>query len=169
MPDVFGAAHLPPLPAADYCANLPLSLTPVGRSTEHGSLFLRFGQLLSIIVCVYLAGGHWAVLQTAAWTGMLADYGRSHGLEKAVSMTFDGAHPCAMCRKIEVAKKGESAPGLPGGKSDQSTKRDPVIPDDKHLALLDPAFALIRLQTHDREGETRRGIPLLPPPRNTVA
>ena len=91
-------------------------------------VFLRFGQLLGVVVCLHLTGGQWALLQTAAWVGMLADYGRSHGIEKAVAMTFDGDHPCDLCRKIEAAKKRESSPPCPAESAKRSRKRSRSSP-----------------------------------------
>lgn len=63
-------------------------------------------------------GGHWAVLQGIAWTGMLLEYSVEDGsLLKGVTKTFDGGHPCKMCLSIsegqqEESKDQESAPKL---------------------------------------------------------
>lgn len=52
-----------------------------------------------------IAGGPWAVLQTVAWGEMLRDYcQRSGSLAVAIEQTFDGEHPCDLCRQIAVAK-----------------------------------------------------------------
>lgn len=54
-------------------------------------------------------GGHWAVLQGIAWTGMLVEYSVADGsLIKAVTKTFDGEHPCKMCLSITEGKQEES-------------------------------------------------------------
>lgn len=52
-------------------------------------------------------GGHWAVLQTVAWAGMIVEYTRSYGLESGVEKTFDGDHPCHMCVKVEKGRVQE--------------------------------------------------------------
>ena len=132
-------------------------------------MLFRFAKLLSIIACIHLAGGHWALLQTTAWVGMLADYSRSYGVEKAVSMTFDGDHPCKMCCKIAAAKKRESNPDLPAENPQKIAKKDPVVPLAKRKTLRSPPFSLIRLQTVRLAANSRRETPPLPPPRNPVA
>jgi hypothetical protein len=61
-----------------------------------------------------VAGGHWAMLQGVAWATMVHDFSRNGSLTQAVEKTFDGKHPCAMCKKIAKAKNsdasGENAP-----------------------------------------------------------
>ena len=52
-------------------------------------------------------GAHWAFLQTVAWTGMLYTYSKQAGFAQAVSMTFDGEHPCSLCKAIQEGKAEE--------------------------------------------------------------
>lgn len=40
------------------------------------------------------------VLQVVAWGGMLVRYSREAPLREAVTKTFDGEHPCALCLTI---------------------------------------------------------------------
>ena len=53
------------------------------------------------------AGGHYALLQTVAWTTMVNDFSRTGSLSMAVEKTFDGRHPCPLCKKIAVARSAE--------------------------------------------------------------
>lgn len=53
-------------------------------------------------------GGPWALLQSAAWSKMVFDYSRQASIREAFSKTFDGNHPCGLCKKITKAKEGES-------------------------------------------------------------
>ena len=55
----------------------------------------------------FAAGGHWAVLQTIAWSRMVIDYSKTTSLVTALSDTFDGDHPCPMCKKIAKGKQAE--------------------------------------------------------------
>ena len=41
-----------------------------------------------------IAGGHWAMLQSVAWAGMVKDFSRTGTIAEAVTKTFDGKHPC---------------------------------------------------------------------------
>ena len=51
----------------------------------------RLGLALCMIVGLQLLGGHWAILQTAAWVGMVVDYSKSEGVEAGITKTFDGS------------------------------------------------------------------------------
>lgn len=44
---------------------------------------------------------HLPALQVVAWTGMIISYSKDRTLADAVSMTFDGEHPCPMCESIK--------------------------------------------------------------------
>lgn len=70
-------------------------------------MFVRFGKIFLIIALVTTLGAHWAVLQTVAWTTMLAENLQSTSLQDAMTKTFDGQHPCPLCRAIAAGKKSE--------------------------------------------------------------
>lgn len=65
------------------------------------------------LLLVLSLGLHWAVLQTVAWTGMLVSYTRDNGLSRAISMTFDGRHPCALCKVVQQGQAGDQQPDRP--------------------------------------------------------
>lgn len=54
-----------------------------------------------------MLGAQWTLLQTIAWTTMLASNLRSYSFSESVSRTFDGQHPCPLCRAIAAGKKSE--------------------------------------------------------------
>jgi len=58
-------------------------------------------------------GAHWLLLQSVAWTSMLADNLRTSSLTEAVQRTFDGRHPCALCQQIAAGKKSEKRTEFP--------------------------------------------------------
>jgi hypothetical protein len=62
-----------------------------------------------LIVCILLGvtGGQWMLLQSAAWAGMIVSNLRHDSLHTALSDTFDGRHPCPLCKAIESSKKSE--------------------------------------------------------------
>ena len=61
-----------------------------------------------LIVALLLSGGtHWCALQSVAWTAMLVTRARETSLADAVKATFDGAHPCSLCEKIETGRASE--------------------------------------------------------------
>jgi len=66
------------------------------------------GYPLMILAMVSIAGGHWAVLQSVAWAGMVVEYSKTSTLGAAVVKTFSGEAPCHLCKTIEAGKKQES-------------------------------------------------------------
>jgi hypothetical protein len=70
-------------------------------------MLMRLGKILTVTALVTTLGAHWLLLQTVAWTGMLADNLCTKSLTEAVSDTFDGHHPCPLCRAIAAGKKSE--------------------------------------------------------------
>lgn len=49
-------------------------------------------------------GLHWGVLQSIAWTGMLAERVQTGSVWQAIESTFDGEHPCRLCLALREGK-----------------------------------------------------------------
>lgn len=71
-------------------------------------MFPRCGKILVLLALVFSTGLHWAALQTVAWTTMLAANLGSDSFSEAVSNTFDGDHPCPLCKAVSAGKKSEN-------------------------------------------------------------
>ena len=52
-------------------------------------------------------GGHLMLLQTIAWGNMLVDFSSKSSLSEAVDKTFDGEHPCPLCKVVNKTKSEE--------------------------------------------------------------
>jgi hypothetical protein len=52
-------------------------------------------------------GGHLALLQTIAWGNMLVDFSSRSSISEAVEKTFDGEHPCHLCKVVRKSKSEE--------------------------------------------------------------
>jgi hypothetical protein len=63
--------------------------------------------LVMALALFLVAGGHWAMLQSVAWVTMVKDFSKTGSLTEAVGKTFDGKHPCAMCKKLTNARASE--------------------------------------------------------------
>lgn len=74
---------------------------------ECAPVFKRIGNLVLILALVAATGAHWAVLQSIAWTTMLASNLQHSSLADAVERTFDGKHPCCLCKQIAAGKRSE--------------------------------------------------------------
>jgi len=52
-------------------------------------------------------GLHWAFFQTLAWAQMVISYSQNAPLSEALVKTFDGKHPCKLCKNIAESKRTE--------------------------------------------------------------
>jgi len=76
-------------------------------------LLRRFNRIAAFLSCLALfgaSGGHWVVLQSVAWTEMWVRYAHTETVTQAAVKTFDGKHPCAMCKRIIRAKSKDQKP-----------------------------------------------------------
>jgi len=65
------------------------------------------GIFFGALALLQILGGHWAVLQTSAWMGMIVQYSQQAGFKAGVAQTFDGEHPCPVCQAIQDGKQHE--------------------------------------------------------------
>jgi hypothetical protein len=64
--------------------------------------------LVVMALCLSI-GLHWVALQSAAWVGMAVTYSMETGsLSQGLSETFDGEHPCPLCKMVELGKETEN-------------------------------------------------------------
>lgn len=62
---------------------------------------------LLIVAVLAATGSHWLLLQSVAWTGMFAHNLRNSSIAQAVNRTFNGQHPCSLCKQISQGKQAE--------------------------------------------------------------
>jgi len=67
----------------------------------------RLGEILLAFALIFAIGGHWALLQSVAWVGMFANNVRSCSVGEALEKTFDGEHPCELCKIVQAVRKSE--------------------------------------------------------------
>ena len=73
-------------------------------SLEASRVLLRFARLLlALALCVSIEA-HLTALQPVAWATMLVKNATRSSLAKAVGETFDGQHPCNLCKQINAAQ-----------------------------------------------------------------
>jgi len=122
-------------------------------------VLVRLGNLLLIIALLGATGGHWAFLQTIAWTNMLAGNLKAVTIAEAVTKTFDGEHPCRLCKAISSGKKEEQRSELPF----QIKKLEFVITSPG--LVLQPAFEFPRIAEGHSSYPSQSRVPPVPPPR----
>lgn len=114
-----------------------------------------------IAALVLTTGAHWAALQTVAWTTMLASNLHGESFSEAVTKTFDGRHPCCLCKAIAAGKKSEkkSSATAPAMKMEYP-------PPAGRIVLAPPAsFELLPLTDSFAGAFSHK--PPLPPPRES--
>jgi hypothetical protein len=67
----------------------------------------RLPKLLLALALASSIGLHWAFFQTLAWAQMVISYSHTASLTEALEKTFDGKHPCKLCKKIDESKRSE--------------------------------------------------------------
>ena len=117
----------------------------------------RFQILVALALCLSV-GLHWSFLQAVAWTGMLATYASQGSLSQALQKTFDGQHPCKLCKIVRAGCESDSKQ-CPGS---TVSKLDPWLHTEQTL------FFFPQLIFHPVSvtlaGLTRSEPPPLPPP-----
>lgn len=81
--------------------------TREARATGKSAMLVPLAKSLLVLVLVLSLGLHWAVLQSVAWVGMLANYSQDASFSDAWSKTFDGKHPCELCTSIQKGRAEE--------------------------------------------------------------
>lgn len=70
-------------------------------------MFRQGAKWLLVTMLTLSLGFHWVVLQSAAWVGMVVKYSGGCGFKEAIGKTFDGKHPCKLCRLVSEGKNTE--------------------------------------------------------------
>lgn len=116
--------------------------------------------MLLVAALVISIGAQWAVLQSAAWVGMAVTYSMAEGsVAEGLSNTFDGDHPCPLCKLVEEGQKKENK--LP-------TKQAPSKMElslTTNIVVITPPVAYTLPRAADEIAMLRRKEPTVPPPR----
>jgi hypothetical protein len=118
----------------------------------------KLSKVLVVFSLVCVLSAHWALLQTVAWTSMLANNLGSCSFHVAVARTFDGEHPCPLCKAIAAAKKSEQKTQV----TFELQKLD-FLPVEGGLVLIAPSRVEIPSLNSFAESMLQR--PPTPPPR----
>ena len=121
-----------------------------------------FRRACIVLALVLSLGLHWTVLQSAAWVGMVVAYSKNATLGEALEKTFDGAHPCPLCKVVEA-----------GAKSDQDESKQAKSGAIKKLDLMIASIETLVFAKPDAPDHpllverpmSRAETPPVPPPR----
>jgi len=119
----------------------------------------RLGHVLTVFAVLTAIGAHWVVLQSVAWTTMLAENLRTNSVSEAVARTFDGEHPCALCKKIAQGKQTEKKSEFP-----PEAKKFEYSFTTALFTFIPPSH-FYELRAPDADCDALVHAPPLPPPR----
>ena len=76
-------------------------------SLKNRAVFFLARHLLIAALMVSI-GGQWMIVQSVAWVGMAVKYSAEEGsVVEGLSKTFDGEHPCPLCKAVDEGQKQE--------------------------------------------------------------
>jgi hypothetical protein len=120
----------------------------------------RIGSAFCVLALLQIIGGHWAVLQTTAWIGMIIQYSQHGGIGAGLTETFDGTHPCSLCQAIKAGNKNEQkkAPLL------QAAIKKDLLAEENHFEV-QRTWTELDYSWYDERMESVVFRPAVPPPR----
>ncbi len=147
----------------------PKSLACANGKVRHDGGVIRLAKVLLVTALMVSIGAHWAVIQGAAWVRMAVEYTVESGsVVDALEMTFDGMHPCSMCKVVQN-----------GTQDEQKQQKDSQKQDISLLKLHAEVIAAIFIAPPKsvrspylvvkQRGMTRTEDALTPPPRPSLA
>ncbi|NDD81807.1 MAG: hypothetical protein EBZ53_04475 [Verrucomicrobia bacterium] len=118
--------------------------------------------ILSALVLAWQIGLPQGLLQTVAWGWMITSYSQEAGLKEGLRKTFDGHHPCGLCKRIAQSRPDSSPATLA-----------PITPAPIDFlwilssvrSELSPCRSCELLPASCLSQDLDRASPLLPPPR----
>ena len=122
-------------------------------------VLLRSGKWLTVLALIVAIGGHWALLQSAAWVGMAVKFSKTDSVSVALQKTFDGKHPCPLCKLVKSGKASEQKRDL----QKIETKFDFQLVAGS--CGLFPPRPIRHFTPASEHADASRAAPLLPPPR----
>lgn len=105
-------------------------------------------------------GGHLTLLQTIAWGNMLKNFSRTASFTEAAKKTFDGDHPCALCKVVKESKNQDKQKILVKGAS----KMEVVLPAVIRLKTQTGVIVVFMIPSYfGIDSEIALCVPLQPP------
>jgi hypothetical protein len=137
-------------------------LDPFKPITKGSRVMSHIARVVVVLALCLSIGAHWVVLQSVAWGTMIARYAQQTCLTQAVAQTFDGDHPCNLCKHISAARDSEK-------KSDaQSVTIKPDLICATRRIILLPRSADFLFPRLEMTAPLLAHSPPTPPPRSEL-
>ena len=132
------------------------------------TVITRYLRLVAVLLACLSVGLHWSAVQVVGWVGMAVEFSRTRPVADALEMTFDGKHPCVLCKLVQNH----------GPLSDQEPQSPPESKSDFKLLVasiwenplvsLKPPAEIAALPDEPRRASLARERPPVPPPRHAL-
>ena len=120
-----------------------------------------FCKWLVVLALTCSIGAHWMILQSVAWVGMVVSYSHGAPLTEAFSKTFDGQHPCKLCKLVQRGKATDKKQ-----EREKPTKEmEKSMPADRAFWLFPPEISSASPSPAVLAGAEREPPPIPPPER----
>ena len=119
----------------------------------------RIPRLAIVAALACSIGLHWGFLQSVAWVGMVVNYSQSGTVTEALAKTFDGKHPCALCKTIAKGKQTEKKSEFP------AKGKKAVFPYSPAVFVFGTPMHFRKAIGLDEEADSLNLAPPVPPPR----
>ena len=121
---------------------------------------LNMGRYFLLGILFVSLNGHLALLQTLAWGNMLVSYSQEASLAEAAKKTFDGEHPCSLCKVVSESKKQERKKPL----LKAEIKLDVALPVPVQLADIRGKDFIVQIPSYvGMDSCVSLAVPLQPP------
>jgi hypothetical protein len=74
---------------------------------------VTFLRTITALLLILLMQGPAMLVQEVAWVNMLVTYTQERGLKRGIIETFDGEHPCEMCKTAQKLRQQSDNPEEP--------------------------------------------------------
>lgn len=116
-----------------------------------------------MVAILTATGTHWLAFQSFAWTTMLAENLQTSSLSSALQRTFDGRHPCCLCKEIAKDKQSEK-------KSDAQIEVKKLDYSHNYFEFVFCApLQFYRAAKVNYSAKSLTRLPALPPPKELLA
>jgi hypothetical protein len=130
------------------------------------TIITRYLRLVAVLLACFSVGLHWSAVQVVGWVGMAFEFSRTRAVADALEMTFDGKHPCDLCKLVQnQGPLSEDDPQSPP-KSKSELKLLVAAIWENPLGSLMVTSLIVAFPAEPALASLARERPPVPPPRN---
>lgn len=118
-----------------------------------------------VLLACLSVGLHWSALQVVGWVGMAVKFSHTRTVTAALVMTFDGQHPCDLCKLVQSQGPVSDGEKQSPPESKPEVKLMAATIWENPLGWLSRLFLIHSYPDESRLAWLTRARPPVPPPR----